>query len=1396
MKLRKFIRGENFYFQILDEDGSVILESQAYTAKDARDNGIDSVKTNISKPERYSEVTEGGETFFILKAGNNQEIARSIGYTDGAALKKAKDYAQRSRSSSGSTSSSSSGSSTTKTTTTAASTTPAQPDGGEAYGTDGKGDDYKPLNFYVTNGSDLKDGFDSFAAAGESYFSYRVEGSVYMISEGYSSDSSRDNGINSVTKNMVEETRYQRMQHPNGKYFFNLKAGNHQEIATSAWFDSEGERDAAIAKLIGGSGSGSGSSSAGSTTAQGIASTTVAASTVSASTTESEAPKKKRKTGPKKPKTDKVYLADGKYHDTEITYQLFRSGNGKHYFTFRNAEEKTILLNSDVRGFETQEQGQAKIDRVLEFGPDRGNYESKTTKNDKFYYYLKDGDGNNIAKSFFFKTEEDMEVAINSLLLASGGSASTKGAGQDEYLVCSAYEAHMGSKSPDSDDFIIFSQEGEHYFAMVGEGKVILRSEGYTTDKARDNGIQSVLKNRELEERYSVVEEDGSHFLILKAGNHQEIGRGCPNGDHAGAMYWHPGEISKRAAAAAAALAAKKAEEEAAAMRKAEEEAAAKRKAEEEAAAKKKAEEEAAAKKKAEEEAASAAASAAAAAAAKAKAKSDDYLTCKIYESHIADVTKDHDDFITFSHEGEHYFAWIGEGKVVMRSEGYGSESARDNGIASVIKNRDLEERFSLDEKAGHYFTVLKAGNHQEIARSCPHKDKAAAMYWYPSAISSRAAAKAEEEKKAAAAAAAATAAAAVVTKKAARSDDYLACRVYESHMSDVSAEHKDFITFVHEDEHYFAWVNDGKIVMRSEGYSSDKARDNGIASVIKNRELEERFSIDEKAGHYFTVLKAGNHQEIARSCPHKEKSAAKAWFPGAAVAAAAVPLVAAVPKAAPPKPEPPKDKEDDYLACKHYEGRKVNDKENNVALFKHDGDGQYYFALYDEKGDVKLRSEGFRKAEERDQELSGVVRLHNDASMYKKMEKGNYYMDVLHDETGREVGRSCLKKVVVAAPVPVAPKDKEDDYLPCKEYEGRKVNDKQNNVALFKHDSDGQFYFALYDKDGDVKLRSEGFRTGKERDEELSGVLKYHNDESMYKRKEKGKYFMDILYDKTGREVGRSCLQKKVKKVAPVATAAVATAAAAVVAKKPEPKKVEAKKAVPAPVKKKVAAAPVKKAAAVAESGGGFKLWWLLPLLLIPLLWFLLRGCGGETPPPPPPVKVEAPAPKPAPVPEPVKATPPPPAPKPAPVAVAGCNCGEKGNIAIFTIPSGPAKSVARLGTYPEFGNSHSLSPAQFYQKLSDRHSTNQGDQQYLDYVFRSMGYSNGFAGASAGLFSNVTLDRGQKGLLGLGEQHHYEYSALNTNDRDRQAFKIKSANGCDVHFMKTCGNYMFFCD
>lgn len=124
-------------------------------------------------------------------------------------------------------------------------------------------------------------------------------------------------------------------------------------------------------------------------------------------------------------------------------------------------------------------------------------------------------------------------------------------------------------------------------------------------------------------------------------------------------------------------------------------------------------------------------------------------------------------------------------------------------------------------------------------------------------------------------------------------------------------------------------------------------------------------------------------------------------------------PVVAAAPLAAVGAvvASKPKDKEDDYLPCKAYEGHKVNDKKNNIAFFKHEN-GQYYFVLYNDEGGVRLRSEGFTTAKERDQELSGVVRLRDNADQYKRVSKGKYYMDVLYDENGTEVGRSCLQKV------------------------------------------------------------------------------------------------------------------------------------------------------------------------------------------------------------------------------------------------------------------------------------------------------------------------------------------------------------------------------------------------
>ncbi len=95
---------------------------------------------------------------------------------------------------------------------------------------------------------------------------------------------------------------------------------------------------------------------------------------------------------------------------------------------------------------------------------------------------------------------------------------------KDDYLEISAYQGHDRVES--DPDFCAFEVDGDFYFAMLdANGNVLLRSEGYSSAKSRDNGIKSVTKNREVEKRYSILNENDQYFVILKAGNHQEIGR-------------------------------------------------------------------------------------------------------------------------------------------------------------------------------------------------------------------------------------------------------------------------------------------------------------------------------------------------------------------------------------------------------------------------------------------------------------------------------------------------------------------------------------------------------------------------------------------------------------------------------------------------------------------------------------------------------------------------------------------------------------------------------------------------------------------------------------------------------------------------------------------------------
>jgi hypothetical protein len=143
---------------------------------------------------------------------------------------------------------------------------------------------------------------------------------------------------------------------------------------------------------------------------------------------------------------------------------------------------------------------------------------------------------------------------------------------------------------------------------------------------------------------------------------------------------------------------------------------------------------------------------------------------------------------------------------------------------------------------------------------------------------------------------------------------------------------------------------------------------------------------------------------------------------------------------------------------------------------------------------------------------------------------------------------------------------------------------------------------------------------------------------------------------------------------------------------------------------------------------------------------------------------------------------------------SVAGRLCGTSPQT-LFNVTSSSPKSVSYLGSNPQFGNSLSLTPDGFYRKLSAAYQVGGGDRAFLNLMARSLGYGS-FRDMDASMFSNDTLPLGSSGLLGFGSNHALQFSTLNLTDAQHlEAFKVRSANGTDVHFMKRCGNFMYVC-
>jgi hypothetical protein len=77
----KTAKNGKFFFNLKASNGQIILSSEMYETKKAAENGIASVKRNAGNDARYErKKSNKGENYFVLKAGNGEQVGKSEGY--------------------------------------------------------------------------------------------------------------------------------------------------------------------------------------------------------------------------------------------------------------------------------------------------------------------------------------------------------------------------------------------------------------------------------------------------------------------------------------------------------------------------------------------------------------------------------------------------------------------------------------------------------------------------------------------------------------------------------------------------------------------------------------------------------------------------------------------------------------------------------------------------------------------------------------------------------------------------------------------------------------------------------------------------------------------------------------------------------------------------------------------------------------------------------------------------------------------------------------------------------------------------------------------------------------------------------------------------------------------
>lgn len=531
--------GDGFQFRLLSNAGDVWLTSSTFADRDGCTAAIRTAIERIADEGNFENRAEDGQFFAVLSDENGARLAISEGLASAAAAasrigviateaEEQEDYE------------------VTLTTTTL--TSAALPSFlGSAF------TNFEELYDFTLSSASNQPGFELFQSDKdqEFYFFFNdAAGKSILYSRGFKDASRRKKRIGQVIKNAQREDKYDRRD-SGGQYSFILNGSNGQEIARSPMFASEAEREAAIAYLMGNAGE--------------YASLYI---------------KPKRKS---QKKAVNQYNLDRKSTSGNEGFEDFRNADDKqHYFHLNDQKAAALLFSQGYASAKSRDNG---IRSVIKNGGDRTRYELRE-EGGKHYFILRAGNRQEIARSRNFATVAEAESFIDYLVGKLPGYAAIYGVAAaeiattqtesftltvdrdepeveapaskkviDDYLPCDEYAGERG--------FHKFYREDrkEYYFSYINDDdEVVLRSEGYTTAAARDNGIESVKKNAPIEKRWlKETAMDGKyHYFALRAGNNQEIARSCyyeSKGAMLAAFGWLSGALGLLGAAAAVAAA-------------------------------------------------------------------------------------------------------------------------------------------------------------------------------------------------------------------------------------------------------------------------------------------------------------------------------------------------------------------------------------------------------------------------------------------------------------------------------------------------------------------------------------------------------------------------------------------------------------------------------------------------------------------------------------------------------------------------------------------------------------------------------------------------------------------------------------------------------------------------